>query len=93
MDESGVMRGDAVTVTPAECILAGVEADVRHVMTVVVKNVSLTGRRVRMVPPRSPCFRLAVKNDIELAPGLEMRAEISYLCDRLQDLDDKMLRR
>lgn len=47
--------------------------------------------RRRIVPPRSTALRLVVKNDTELAPGLEVRAELSYLSDSVVPLDDQLL--
>ena len=47
--------------------------------------------RRRIVPPRSTALRLVVKNDTELAPGLEVRAELSYFSDSVEPLDDQLL--
>jgi hypothetical protein len=84
-------RGRFVTVTPARCVLSSVEPGVRHVLTLLVQNVSSKGRRIRIVPPRSPRLRLAVRNDAEVAPGLELSAELSYLGDSVEPLDDQLL--
>ena len=40
-------RGLFVSVTPARCEVLHVEPGVRHVLTLVVKNVSDRGRRIR----------------------------------------------
>ena len=38
-------KGDFVTVTPASCVFSTVDANVRHVLTISVRNTSSRGRR------------------------------------------------
>lgn len=84
-------RGRFVAVTPARCVLSSVEPGVRHVLTLVVRNVSTKGRRIRIFPPRSPRLRLVVRNETEVAAGLELSAELSFLGESVEPLDDQLL--
>ena len=83
--------GQFVTVTPPACYFRGIEPGVRHVLTLSVSNVSVRGRRVRFVPPRSPAFTLRVDNDVELAPGLELRADLYFCSDQATDFHDQLM--
>jgi len=84
-------RGRFVAVTPARAVLLPVEPGVKHVVTVVVRNVSMKGRRIRIVPPRSPALLLTIRNETEIAPGLELVAELTYLSDSVAPIDDQLL--
>ena len=83
--------GQFVKVEPAAAYFRGVEPGVRHVLTLTVNNTSMRGRRVRFVPPRSPAFTLRVDNDIELAPGLELRADLYFESDQAVDYHDQLM--
>lgn len=43
-----------------------------------------------MIAPRSPAFELLTRKETELAPGLEIIAELSYCCDQPVNLEDKL---
>lgn len=85
------MQTATVALSVAEALFEPVEPGTRYVLPITVHNLSLKGQRIRFVPPRSNAFRLAVQNDIELAPGLELQAELSFLSDEVKDFDDKFI--
>lgn len=79
-----------VAVNVAEAVFDGISAGVRHVMIIAVRNVSHRGQRVRILPPRSTAFKLLVQNDVDLAPGLEMQAELAYFSEEPGDVEDQL---
>lgn len=83
--------GQFVKVEPAAACFRGVGPGVRHVLTLTVNNTSMRGRRVRFVPPRSPAFTLRVDNDVELAPGIGLRADLYFESDQAVDFHDQLM--
>ena len=90
MTEASALLGKYVTVSMREAFFDSIEPGVRYVMSIAVRNISMKGQRVRFVPPRSQAFMLAVQNDIELAPGLELVAELSLQSDDAVDIHDQL---
>jgi phage baseplate assembly protein W len=86
----GYLHGQHVTVNMTEAVFESVEPGVRHVMKVVVKNISMRGQRVRLVAPRETEFALTVQNDVDLAPGLEMTAELAYYAEEPADIESTL---
>ncbi len=91
MSTYGYLHGQHVTVNMTEAVFDSVTAGVRHVMVVAVRNISKRGLRVRFTPPRSPAFKLHLQNDVELAPGLQMEAELAYFAETPADVEDLMV--
>ena len=87
----GPTIGRFVTVSLKEAFFDAVEAGNRYVIEITVHNTSMKGQRVRFVPPRASAFMLAVQNDVELAPGLELRAELSFCSAEPKDFYDKLV--
>ena len=83
--------GQFVKVEPAVAHFRGVEPGQRHVLTFTVNNTSMRGRRVRFVPPRSPAFTLRVDNDVEIAPGIKLRADLYFESDQAVDFHDQLV--
>jgi hypothetical protein len=83
--------GQFVKVEPAAAHFRGVEPGVRNVLMLTVSNTSMRGRRVRFVPPRSPAFTLRVDNDVELAPGIGIRADLYFESDQALDFHDQLV--
>jgi len=73
------MIGNLVAVSMREVVFDSYEPGHRYTMPIAVRNTSVKGQRIRFIPPRSHALSLAVQNDIEVAAGLEVLAEIS-LC-------------
>ena len=86
----GMLQGKQVTVNMTEAVFESVMPSVRYAMKVVVRNVTMRGQRVRLVPPRNAVFTLVVQNDVELAPGLEMQAELQYYSDAPEDIENEL---
>ena len=91
MPDYGYLHGQHVTVNMQEANFESVEAGVRHVMKLAVRNVSMRGQRVRLVPPRQSEFSLHVQNDVDLAPGLQMEAEIAYYSEEPKDVEGQLV--
>ena len=89
--ESPPLVGQYCSVNVSEAVFESVELGARHELTIVVRNTSIRGRRVRFTPPRSPAFALMVENDVELAPGLELRAELCFFSNDPKDFEDKLV--
>jgi hypothetical protein len=81
------LTGQYVTVNMTEAVFDAVDPGVHHIMVISVRNVSMRGQRVRLVPPREPEFTLTMQNDVDLAPGLEMNAELAYYSEEPRDLE------
>ena len=47
----------------------------------------MKGQRVRIVPPKEAEFTLTVQNDVDLAPGLDMSAELAYYSEAPNDIE------
>ena len=90
MPTYGYLHGQHVTVNLTEATFDSVAPGVRHVIKIAVRNISMRGQRVRMVPPRQKEFTLIVNNDVELAPGLEMTAELHYYADDPADVESEL---
>ena len=43
-----------------------------------------------MIAPRSPAFELLTRKEADLAPGLEIIAELRYCCDQPVNLEDEL---
>ena len=91
MPTYGYLYGQHVAVNMTEANFESVEAGVRHVMKLTVRNTSLRGQRVRLVAPRQSEFTLHVQNDVDLAPGLQMEAELAYYSEEPQDVEGKLV--
>ena len=91
MPTYGCLHGDKVVVNMTEANFDGVEPGIRHVMKVTVRNISMRGQRVRLVPPKPKEFTLHVQNDVELAPGLEMQAELAYFAEEPKDVESQLV--
>jgi hypothetical protein len=81
------MLGRLAALNIGEARFEGVAAGVRHVIKVNVRNISTRGQRVRLVPPPHPEFTIQTENDTELAPGLELSAELVYYSDNPKDIE------
>ena len=90
MPTYGYLHGTHVTVNMTEAVFDSVAPSVQHVMKVTVRNISMRGQRVRFVPPREAEFTMIFQNDIELAPGLEMEAELQYYSDSPVDIETEL---
>ena len=66
-----------VEVHPPRLELTQVEEGIKYVLAVAVRNTSVRRCRVRIVPPCSATLRLSSASDVDLAPGLELRAELA----------------
>ena len=86
MPDYGYLMGRHVTVNMTEAVFDSVEAGVRHVMKIQVRNISMRGQRIRLVPPRQAEFTLTVQNDVDIAPGIEMMAELAYYSEAPVDI-------
>ena len=80
-----------VEVRPPRLELTQVEEGIKYVLAVAVRNTSARRCRVRIVPPCSATLRLSSASDVDLAPGLELRAELAYLTDVVEPLDDRLI--
>ena len=58
MPTYGQLHGTYVTVNVSEAIFEAIEPGVRHVMKIAIRNVSMRGQRIRLVPPRPKGFTL-----------------------------------
>ena len=65
-----------VEVHPPRLELTQVEEGIKYVLAVAVRNTSVRRCRVRIVPPCSATLRLSSASDVDLAPGLELRAVV-----------------
>ena len=90
MPTYGYLQGQHVTVNMTEAVFDSVESGVRFTMRIVVKNISMKGQRVRIVPPKEAEFTLTVQNDVDLAPGLDMSAELAYYSEAPNDIESTL---
>ena len=72
-----VVSGRGIELSPPAITFRKVEANVTYVATVTVRNTTTRGQRVRFGATGAH-FRVEVANDIELAPGLQVEAEIHF---------------
>ena len=91
MPNYGALVGKHVVVDMTEANFESVAPSVRYTMKVSVKNVSMRGQRVRLIPPKNREFTLVVQNDVELAPGLVMQAELQFYSDVPEDIENEMV--
>lgn len=90
MPTYGCLHGQHVIVNMTEANFEAIEPGIRHVMKVVVRNISMRGQRVRIVPPQPKEFTLHIQNDVDLAPGIEMQAELAYYSEEPVDVAGTM---
>lgn len=90
MPTYGYLMGKHVTVNMTQAVFDSVEPGVRHVMKIAVHNISIKGQRVRLVPPKEAEFTLTLQNDVDLAPGLEMTAELAYYAESPVDIESTL---
>ena len=86
-----MLQGKDVSVNISDAVFESFETGVRYVIAVVIRNTSLRGQRIRIVPPRLPVFNLEVQNDVEIAPGLDLHAELSFLSSEYKDFEDQFI--
>ena len=72
-----VVSGRGIELSPPAITFRKVEANVTYVASVTVRNTTTRGQRVRFGATGAH-FRVEVANDIELAPGLQVEAEIHF---------------
>lgn len=85
------IQGKYVSVSISEAVFEEFDVGMRYVMSFVVRNVSMRGQRVRLVPPRHATLNLSIENDVEIAPGLDLHAELSFSSNEPKDVIDQMV--
>lgn len=86
-----VLKGRHVTVSVSEVVFNSFEVGVRYVVSIVVHNTSMRGQRIRFVPPRASVFSLNLQNDVEIAAGLDLHAELFFESSEYKDYEDKII--
>lgn len=86
-----VPHGKHLCIEPSTIEFLDIQANMRYIQTLMVKNLSPVVKRIRVVPPATSEFSLKNhKNEIAIAPGLPISIDIEFLtrnpCDRVDKL-------
>lgn len=75
-------------IQPSEIIFKDVEAGQIYQMTVIVKNLTTSVKRIRVFQPKKSCFRCDYAMLGPIAPGLSIELVVSYENDEAGVFDD-----
>ncbi|XP_066563691.1 cilia- and flagella-associated protein 47-like [Amia ocellicauda] len=81
-----------VRISPPSVEFFDVKAGDSYTATVTVKNISKSGKRIRIHGPQSQLFELVLLNpDTAVAPGLSLTATLQFSPDRDEDLKERLI--
>eukprot|EP00929_Paragymnodinium_shiwhaense_P088700 TRINITY_DN49010_c0_g1_i1.p1 TRINITY_DN49010_c0_g1~~TRINITY_DN49010_c0_g1_i1.p1 ORF type:complete len:2929 (-),score=783.00 TRINITY_DN49010_c0_g1_i1:108-8894(-) len=86
-----VPHGQHLFVEPAEVEFADIQASMKYIQTIVVRNLSPFVKRIRIEPPKSPEFVLVSENKTAIAPGLSTTIDVEFLTRRADDYIDRIV--
>lgn len=75
-----------LSVFPATVEFNGIAAGSVYALNIRIMNTSKSSLRVRVQPPKQPSFRVNFPKGTGVAPGLELLAEVQFVCDVAQVL-------
>jgi hypothetical protein len=81
----------SLSVEPARIEFTEIEANIKYIQTIVVRNLCAHNRRIRCVPPTSNEFKLVTENQMTIAPGLSISVDVEFLTRRPYDYEDRLL--
>ena len=82
------MQTGAIRVYPPSVEFHGVEAGTLYCIVICIQNASQISRRVRVIPPSNPAFRVKFNPSTAVAPGIDVRAEVEFLAETEVDHAD-----
>jgi len=84
------MQSGSIRVYPPAVEFKGIEAGTLYCIVLCIQNASQISRRIRIIPPKNPAFRVKFNPSRAVAPGIDVRAEIEFLADREVDFADEL---
>eukprot|EP00931_Biecheleriopsis_adriatica_P036216 TRINITY_DN2086_c0_g1_i7.p1 TRINITY_DN2086_c0_g1~~TRINITY_DN2086_c0_g1_i7.p1 ORF type:complete len:2928 (-),score=554.29 TRINITY_DN2086_c0_g1_i7:9-8792(-) len=86
-----VPHGKHLVIDPEVINFDDIEANMKYIQSVTVRNLSTYAKRIRCQPPTSPEFRLVSQNEIAIAPGLSVTIDIEFLTRKPFDYVDRLM--
>lgn len=86
-----VPHGKQLHIEPATVDFVDIQADMKYIQTVTVRNLSPVVKRIRVEPPSSPEFKLLCENQRAIAPGLSISIDVEFLTRKPFDYVDRLI--
>mmetsp|Transcript_20679 Transcript_20679/g.39293 ORF Transcript_20679/g.39293 Transcript_20679/m.39293 type:complete len:2902 (+) Transcript_20679:155-8860(+) len=85
-----VPHGKHLSIWPEKIEFPNIQANMKYIQTLVVRNLSPIVKRIRCEPPKCPEFRLVSENQMAIAPGLSISIDVEFLTRKPSDVVDKI---
>ena len=82
------MQTGDIRVYPPAVEFQGIEAGTLYCIVLCIQNASQISRRIRIIPPANPAFRVKFNPGKAVAPGIDVRAEVEFLSNDVVDYTD-----
>ncbi|CAE7433996.1 CFAP47, partial [Symbiodinium necroappetens] len=86
-----VPHGKHLHIEPTAITFDDIEANMKYIQTLVVRNLSTYAKRIRCEVPKSAEFRVVTENEIGIAPGLSVSIDVEFLTRKPYDYVDKLV--
>lgn len=86
-----VPHGKHLSIEPPSINFENIEANMKYIQTLVVRNLSTYVKRIRFQVPKSQEFRIVTENEIGVAPGLSVSVDVEFLTRKVDDFFDKLV--
>lgn len=85
-----ISNNSPIDITPSEIIFRDIQANQTYEMSIYVRNLSKTVRRIRIFQPQNTKFRCDYEMAGAIAAGLAMRLTVSFETAVLGEFEDKL---
>ena len=83
-----ISKSVPIEIIPSEIVINDIEPNQSYEVVVLVRNLTSSGRRIRIYQPKTNKFRCDYDMQGNIAPGLAMKLLVSFETDKLGDFHD-----